>query len=144
MNAVDTNVLIYRLDRADPAKQAKARELLRRLSSEPTPTLLLWQVLGELMRQLRSWEDQGQITRAALLHYVATIRKLFPVAMPTSQVADRALDLAGRFSLSHWDSMLLGACKEAGVTTLYTEDMGAPATYDAVQLVNPVMVEKGS
>jgi len=63
MNAVDTNVLIYRLDRQEPAKQAQARELLRRLSSDPTPTLLLWQVLGELMRQLRSWQDQGRITQ---------------------------------------------------------------------------------
>ncbi len=51
MNAVDTNILIYRLDRHEPAKQAKARELLRRLSAETTPTILLWQVLGELMRQ---------------------------------------------------------------------------------------------
>ncbi|NLF72427.1 MAG: PIN domain-containing protein [Candidatus Anammoximicrobium sp.] len=67
MNAIDTNVLVYRLDRQEPIKQAKARDLLRRLSSDPTPTLLLWQVLGELMRQLRSWQDQGRITRDTVL-----------------------------------------------------------------------------
>jgi hypothetical protein len=33
--------------------------------------------------------------------------------------------------------MLLGACKDAGVTTLDTEDMGAPTTYDGIQLINP-------
>jgi predicted nucleic acid-binding protein len=33
--------------------------------------------------------------------------------------------------------MILGACKEAGVTTLYTEDMGAPTAYDGIQLLNP-------
>lgn len=137
MNAVDTNVLIYRLDWQEPPKQAKARDLLRQLTSDPTPTVLLWQVLGELMRQLRSWQDQRQITREAVLHYVATFRKMFPLVMPTPQVADYALDLAGRYSLSHWDSMLLGACKEAGVTTLYTEDMGAPTAYNGIQLINP-------
>ena len=57
MNAVDTNVFIYRLDRREPIKQAKARDLLRHLGSDPTPTILLWQVLGELLRQLRSWQD---------------------------------------------------------------------------------------
>ena len=31
MNAVDTNVYVYLLDPADPAKQAKALELLDRL-----------------------------------------------------------------------------------------------------------------
>ena len=137
MNAVDTHVLIYRLDRQEPAKQHKARELLRQLGSDSTPTLLLWQVLGELMRQLRFWQDQGQLTRAEVVRYVATFRKLFPLVMPTPPVVDHALELAGRFSLSHWDSMLLGACKEAGVTRLYTEDMGAPAAYDGIQLVNP-------
>jgi len=137
MNAVDTNVLIYRLDRHEPAKQAKARELLRRLSSETTPTILLWQVLGELMRQLRYWQDQGEITREAMVRYVAAFRRLLPLVVPTSRVADHALDLTGRYSLSHWDSMLLGACKDAGATILYTEDMGSPATYDGLQLINP-------
>lgn len=66
MNAIDTNVLVYRLDRRESIKQAKARDLLRRLCSDPTPTLLLWQVLGELMRQLRSWQDQGRITQISV------------------------------------------------------------------------------
>jgi predicted nucleic acid-binding protein len=139
MNAIDTNVLVYRLDRREPIKQAKARDLLRRLSSDPTPTLLLWQVLGELMRQLRSWQDQGRITRDTVLRYVAVFRNMFPMGMPIPRVADHALNLAARYSLSHWDSMLLGACKEAAVTTLYTEDMGAPTSYDGIRLVNPFL-----
>ena len=64
---------------------------------------------------------------------------MFPMTMPTPPVADHALNLAARYSLSHWDSMLLGACKEANVTTLYTEDMGAPTSYDGIRLVNPFL-----
>ena len=137
MNAVDTNVLIYRLDRGEPAKQAKARDLLRRLASDAEVTVLPWQVLGELVRQLRYWQDRNELTRDALLRYVATLRRLLPIVMPTASVLDRALELSGKHSLSHWDSMLLGACLEAGVDTLYTEDMGAPTTYDGIRLVNP-------
>ncbi len=33
--------------------------------------------------------------------------------------------------------MLLGACLEAGIDTLYTEDMGSPRTIEGVKLVNP-------
>jgi len=98
---------------------------------------LPWQVLGELVRQLRYWQDRGELSRDALLRYVAAFRQLFPVAMPTPPVLDRALDLTGRYGLSHWDSMLLGACLEANVDTLYTEDMGSPTTYDGLRLVNP-------
>ena len=137
MNAIDTNVLIYRLDRSDPVKQAKARELLRRLAGDTEVTVFPWQVLGELIRQLRFWQDQSQITRDTLLRYVAAFRRLFPIVMPTLDVVDRALELTGRYRLSHWDSMLLGACREANVDTLYTEDMGAPASCDGIRLINP-------
>jgi predicted nucleic acid-binding protein len=137
MNAVDTNVLIYRLDRRDPIKRAKARSLLQQLSGDPILTLLLWQVAGELVRQLRAWQIQGQITGGTLRRYLSAFRTLFPLTMPGPNVLDQALDLADRHSLSHWDSMLLAACVEAGVDTLYTEDMGSPRQIDTVRLLNP-------
>ena len=40
-------------------------------------------------------------------------------------------------SISHWDSMLVAACVDARVDTLYSEDMQAGATYDSVEIVNP-------
>jgi predicted nucleic acid-binding protein len=137
MNAVDTNVFIYRLDRRDLVKRAKARDLLQQLSVSPAPTVLLWQVAGEFVRQLRSWKDQGQISQAALEGYVHVLRHLFPLSMPSPDVLGRAIRLADRYSLSHWDSMLLGACIEGQVDTLYTEDMGAPVTIEGIQLINP-------
>jgi predicted nucleic acid-binding protein len=112
---------------------------LQHLLAGQTPTVLLWQVAGELVRYLRAWQDQGKITPLELRRYVGLVRRLFPLAMPTPAVLDRALDLSARFSLSHWDSMLLGACIEAHVHTLYTEDMGAPTTFDGVQLLNPFL-----
>ncbi len=42
-----------------------------------------------------------------------------------------------RLSLSHWDSMLLAACIEAGVDTLYSEDLDAGTTYNTVTVINP-------
>jgi predicted nucleic acid-binding protein len=42
MNAVDTNVLLYSIDRNEPVKQRKAQDLLRLLHSSSEPTILLW------------------------------------------------------------------------------------------------------
>jgi predicted nucleic acid-binding protein len=39
--------------------------------------------------------------------------------------------------LSHWDSLLVAACQETGVTRLYSEDMQHGADYDGVKIVNP-------
>jgi hypothetical protein len=35
--------------------------------------------------------------------------------------------------------MILGACAEAGVTKLYTENMGAPRTINGIELINPLL-----
>jgi len=137
MTAIDTNVLIYSIDRADAAKWAKSRALLRHLRADPSRTVLPWQVIAELVRYLRSRQDRSLGTRAELLRYLRHFRGAYTLAMPTPAVLDRVLDLSGRYSLSHWDSMLIGACVEAGIDTLYTEDMGAPVTFDGIRLINP-------
>jgi predicted nucleic acid-binding protein len=137
MNAVDTNILVYSLDDRDAVKRNKARTLLRQLRVGSVQAIMLWQVAGEFLRQLRAWRDQGTMSQARVLRYFALYRRFYALVTPGPQVLDRALDLAERFSLSHWDSMLLAACLEASVDTLYTEDMGAPTRFDTVQLVNP-------
>jgi predicted nucleic acid-binding protein len=137
MNAVDTNVLLYSVDRHEPLKQARAQLLLQHLHSAVEPTVLLWQVLGELTQQLRRWRDQGRLTPTEFAERLRAFRHVFPLVLPTPQAFDAALDLSERFSLSHWDSMLLGACRAAGATRIYTEDIGAPRTIDGIELVNP-------
>lgn len=137
MTAIDTNVLIYSLDRHDPVKRAKALALLRRLRSQSDGVVLPWQVLGEFLRFLRSLQDQGRLARADLIRIIRGYVRLFPIALPSLVVLDQALSLTGQYSLSHWDSMLLGACLEAGVSKLFTEDMGAPVVIGGITLVNP-------
>lgn len=84
MNAVDTNVLLYSIDRNEPAKQLKAQQLLQQLHLGTEPTLLLWQVLGELTQQLRRWRDLGKLTRAEFSQHIVAFRYLFPLAIPTA------------------------------------------------------------
>jgi predicted nucleic acid-binding protein len=94
--------------------------------------------LAELVQQLRNWLNQGKLGPAEFHQHVQAFRHLFPLVLPVPTVLDRALDFADRFSLAHWDSMILGACAEAGIATLYTEDMGAPRTINGIQLINPL------
>jgi predicted nucleic acid-binding protein len=137
MNAVDTNVMLYRADKFEPVKQAKAKALIRSLPSLAKPTVLLWQAASELANQLRRWEAVGRLRFGEARRVLRAYRRMLPLAMPTPAVLDLALDLADRYSLSHWDSMLLGACQEAGVDTLFTEDMGSPTQYGTIRLENP-------
>jgi predicted nucleic acid-binding protein len=137
MIAVDTNIFIYGLDDSEPAKQAKAQALIARLVQPPVETVLLWQAAGELLSCLRKWESAGRITSTDVKAHFRDAFALFPLKVPTTTVFEIGFDLHGRFSLSHWDSMLLAACKDAGVTTLFSEDMDSGTDYDGLTIVNP-------
>ena len=137
MNAVDTNVFVYVVDADEPAKRAKAKDLLLRLVADPVKTALPWQVTGEFLSCMRRWESQGKISTADVESNIRDVLRMFPMVIPTVNVISRSLSLSSRFSLSHWDSKLLAACAEAGVDTLYSEDLDAGTTYDSVTVVNP-------
>lgn len=64
MNAVDTNVYVDALDADEADKQAKALELFDRLTQHKVQTVLIWQVAGEFLNQLRTWESRGRLTAA--------------------------------------------------------------------------------
>lgn len=99
--------------------------------------MLLWQVAGELLSCLRRWQAEGRITSADVEAHFRDAFALFPLTIPTARVFEVGFALHRHFSLSHWDSLLLAACKEAGVTTLFSEDMDSGTDSDGLAIVNP-------
>ena len=95
----------------------------------------------------RFWEKQlssfgagaikGRLTESEFSQHVQAFRHLFPLVLPTPEAFDAAMELCERFSLSHWDGMIVGASRAAGASRLYTEDIGSPRTIDGIELVNP-------
>lgn len=139
MNAVDTNVLIYAMDVTEPIKQPKAKGLLNRLARSPADTVVLWQAASEYLCGLRRWQAQGRLSDADVTAAISHLLSTASVVFPTNNVLWKSLDLSRHYSLSHWDSMLLAACVEAGVDTLYSEDFTDGMTYDSVTVVNPLV-----
>lgn len=137
MNAIDTNVVAYTFDPAAPAKQALARQLLYDLVLKPHETVLLWQVAVEFLAYLRKAERKGLITGEQVKVNFREVLQLFSLKLPTAIIFERGFVLHEHYSLSHWDSLLIAACQEAGVTRLYSEDMQNGADYDGVIIVNP-------
>lgn len=68
---------------------------------------------------------------------VAALRGCFAIAVPQVSALDRSLEIHTRAGVSVWDALLIAACAEAGVTTLYTEDLQSQPVIDGVAFVNP-------
>ena len=140
MNAVDTNILVYAVDATEPEKSRRAIDLMRQLAAADMPLILPWQVAAEFLACMRRWEDGGRIKRSDTDAYLHRFLATLPIVQPTIRSLRLSLDFSSRFSLSHWDSMLLAACAEAGVEVLYSEDLSSDATYDTVKVINPFKV----
>jgi predicted nucleic acid-binding protein len=136
MNGIDTNVLVYAFDFSEPVKQPKAQRLLDDLQAASAATVP-WQVVGEFLNCLRRWQQQGRISASDVDAHIDDLLEAFPIALPTVNVVRVSLDLMRRHSLSHWDSMLIAACIDAGMDTLYSEDLSDGAVYDSVRVLNP-------
>lgn len=140
MNAIDTNILIYAADNDDAIKGVRAVDLLDRLSKEPATTILPWQVVCEFtafLSRIRQRKGPNAAAGAAEFQFVQSIAQRFRVVTPTPSVAGLAIDIHVAEQVSFWDSLLLAACVEAGVTTLYSEDMQSRPTIRGVTITNP-------
>ncbi len=137
MNAIDTNVFIYALDGDDPRKQVLAKGLFDRLISSSENTILLWQVAGELLANLRKRESSGRISTEDVEAHFNDFYAMFSLVVPNAKALPAYFEFRSKFSLSHWDAMLLAACQVAGVTILFSEDMEHATNYDGISIINP-------
>lgn len=137
---VDTNVLVYVRDAGEPAKQALAARWLEHLWRER---------LGRTSTQVLSE------------YYVNVTRKLAPGLAPDDawddvealltwqpQPIDEALlrrgrEIEGRYRLSWWDSLVVGAAQLQGCGLLLTEDLQEGAVYGGVTIRSPFKLAVG-
>lgn len=129
---VDTNVLVYADDARDGVKQAKARDLLRRLLTDGTGKVSL-QVLQEFF---------AAATRKLGLPVVDARRRIEVFAHMDVVKLDvddvlAAIDLHRLHDLSIWDALVLRAAVMSGCRTLYTEDLQHGRRFEGLQIVDP-------
>jgi len=132
MIAFDTNVLIYSCDRTDPARQAKAIELI----DSAVDGVILWQVALEFIAASRKLSAQG-FTPEDAWNRLAEFLGLFPLATPSSGVLARARALHSAQGFAFWDAMIVGHCLERGISRLYSEDLPGRAPVQGVEIINP-------
>jgi predicted nucleic acid-binding protein len=128
----DTNVLVYTDDKATPAKQRRALDLLAEHRRAGTGVVSL-QVLQEYF-----------VTVTGKLHLDVRIarRKVelladFDVAAP--EVADilAAIDLHRLQGFSFWDALIVRSAKQAGCRILLSEDFQDGWEFNGLRVVNP-------
>jgi len=133
MNAVDTNVLLYACDKSDPRRHAIARKII----AQTEGGVLVWQVAAEFVAAARRLEIRG-FTRTIAWARLKNFLRVYRLVLPSRPVLDHAQRLHAEQQWSFWDAMIAGACLEAGVTRLYSEDLPGRAAPHPLEIINPL------
>ena len=131
---VDSNVVIYSLDRGSPRKQEQAKAWLRRLGTSNAMTLSV-QVPNEvysvltLKYGLDPVEDGVRDELMRLRHWVTA-----PLDFTVVRMAWRIQDY---FGVRIWDALLLASANAARCTHFLSEDLNDGQAYGRVRAVDP-------
>jgi len=128
----DTNVLVYTVDRAQPARRSRAIDLLAQHVRERS-LVLSTQVLQEfyavaIRRQLMAPPDALEMV---------TVLAREPVVPSGGEFVVRAIALGQRHGLSSWDALIVQAALDAQCGALLSEDLGDGTRFGELQVVNP-------
>jgi predicted nucleic acid-binding protein len=134
---LDTNVFVYCFDAGAPHKAQRARELIRQAVAS-RKGIISFQVVQEFFNvALRRFSQPMSIAEAE--QYLATVfRPLLAIHSSQSLYAE-ALQLAARFHLSWYDSLIVAAATEGQCDILYTEDLQHGQRFGETQIKNPFL-----
>ena len=130
---LDTNILIYAIESAHATK-AKSKAA-RRIVCE-TDAVISIQVLGEFYNATTSNRRESPLTHAEATAWIQ-FWKRFEVCDLATRHVDLALEIAGKYKLGYYDSLILASACDSGCSTVYSEDMNAGQMYGEVSVVNP-------
>jgi len=128
----DTNILVYSDDKAAPAKQRQALDLVAEHRREGTGVVSL-QVLQEyFVTVTRKLHVDPRIARRKV-----ELLSEFDVAAPDLADILAAIDLHRLRAFSFWDALILRAAKQAGCGVVFSENLQAARVIEGIRIVNP-------
>ena len=131
---LDSNILLYCEDSANPSKQKRALELLLEHQQRKTGVVSV-QVLQEFF--VNATRKLG--IDAALARQKIEIYSRFDVVEPSVADVLSAIDLHRLRVISYWDALIVRCAKQAGCRVLLTEDLQHGQVIDGVRVVNPFL-----
>ena len=131
---LDSNVLLYTDDRANPDKQRRAIQVLAELKRTRSGVVSL-QVLQEYFTVVtRKFGVSDDDARSKVELFAA-----FEVVEPGPDDIFAAIDLHRLRRLSYWDALVVHTARRAGCQILLSEDLQHGQVIDGVRIVNPFL-----
>ena len=133
---VDTNLLDYALERREPEKRERAREVLRRVGRDGTaalPAQVLSVFANACLKKLQPRPESQAVRRE-----VERLMLAYPVLPLTGPVVLEALRGVDEHVLSYYDAQIWASARLGQVGMVLSEDFNPGAVLDGVSFANPL------
>jgi len=129
---IDTNVLIYAVDHADPVKRETALGLIERHAKDKTgviSTQVLQEYFSAATRKLG----------VDPLHARQHLRdfRVFDIVQVTPEIVEEGVDCSILEKISFWDGVILASAQSANCSELISEDLGDGRSMRGLVVRNP-------
>jgi predicted nucleic acid-binding protein len=132
---IDTNILVYSFDLAEPQKKAIARELLTQLQLYQQGHLSI-QCVAEFFNVVSRGTLPKMTTEDASAQ-VEFFLHSFPIYPLTSVIVREAVRGVREHQLSYFDAQLWACAKLNQVPFIFSEDFQDGQTLEGIRFVNP-------
>ena len=132
MTFLDTNVLVYAIDKRDMRKKQIAKEIVL-TARNSQDYVISSQVLNEFSNVAIS---KLKKTRQETKGFVELFIDIRTVAVRPEWTV-RAIEIMEQYSLQFYDSLLLASANALGCDCILTEDLNDGQIYFGVKAVNP-------
>ena len=130
---LDTNILVYSLDQANPDKKIRCRQLIKSLSAENIGVIST-QVMQEFYVATTSKLGADPLIIKDILRAL----ERFETVVITPALIKEAIDCSIINRLSFWDALIIAAAESAKCERLWTEDLNHGQIVRGVRIENPL------
>jgi predicted nucleic acid-binding protein len=131
--SLDTNILVYAANADDGARSLLAQEIIQRAAVAEGSVLTL-QCLAEFVRVVTG---KGRMPYDEARRFVDDWRGPFRIHAANVDAFDDAMHIAAAHSLPVFDALLWATARQAGCTTILTEDFQDGRNLGGVTFLNP-------
>ncbi len=132
---LDTNVLVYSFDRAEPEKRAQAMKVILELQSASLGCLSV-QCLSEFVNATTRRKTPILTLEEAAVH-VDDFLAAFPTFPLTSTIIIEALRGAREHSVSYYNAQIWACAHLNQIPVIFSEDFSGGRVIEGVRFVNP-------
>lgn len=129
---LDTNILVYALDREAGERHALAGEIVTRAAFADC-----WLTLQAVSEFYAAVTRKRVVAAADAAAQAEDWLSIFPTVRHSAEAVRFALGAASRGRAGYWDALLVAAAAEAGCTAILTEDLAEGSRVGGVLVVNP-------